>query len=151
MKGGDTFFVNKPIVIVSVKVTLFLQRFWLWISHLWWNSLLCFQDINLYCLAVVKSDDVSIIGREYYCPHWCFLFWLFCWWFGFSMSLVELDLVKFILFLKDLRWILYACEFFQVNFPFFVFLGKVGYFFFSFFWNNKFWSFIESRNRKNDR
>ncbi|XP_044470217.1 aspartyl protease family protein 1-like [Mangifera indica] len=41
MKGGDTFFVNKPIVIVSVK------------------------DINLYCLAVVKSDDVSIIGQNF--------------------------------------------------------------------------------------
>ncbi|KAJ0040225.1 hypothetical protein Pint_28568 [Pistacia integerrima] len=29
------------------------------------NSLFCFQDISLYCLALVKSDDVNIIGQNF--------------------------------------------------------------------------------------
>ncbi|WRX07598.1 Xylanase inhibitor [Theobroma cacao] len=41
MKGGDSFFVDDPIVVVSLK------------------------SGDLYCLGVVKSDDVNIIGQNF--------------------------------------------------------------------------------------
>ncbi|GLU19728.1 hypothetical protein SLE2022_359600 [Rubroshorea leprosula] len=41
MKGGDSFFVNDPIVVVSMK------------------------DVTAYCLAIVKSNDVNIIGQNF--------------------------------------------------------------------------------------
>ncbi|KAJ0098231.1 hypothetical protein Patl1_29165 [Pistacia atlantica] len=41
MKGGNPFYVNDPIVVVSA------------------------EDITLYCLGVVKSDDVNIIGQNF--------------------------------------------------------------------------------------
>ncbi|KAJ4714132.1 aspartyl protease family protein 1-like [Melia azedarach] len=41
MKGGDPFYVNDPIVIVVSK------------------------DLYLYCLGVVKSNDVNIIGQNF--------------------------------------------------------------------------------------
>ncbi|XP_044496005.1 aspartyl protease family protein 1-like [Mangifera indica] len=42
MKGGDPFYANDPIVLVSTS-----------------------DGINLYCLGVVKSDDVNIIGQNF--------------------------------------------------------------------------------------
>ncbi|RVW51543.1 Aspartyl protease family protein 1 [Vitis vinifera] len=45
MKGGDNFFVTDPIVIVSI------------------------QGGYVYCLGVVKSGDINIIGREYLQNH----------------------------------------------------------------------------------
>ncbi|KAH7566225.1 hypothetical protein ACOSP7_022604 [Xanthoceras sorbifolium] len=41
MKGGHQYLVNDPIVVVSS------------------------QDANLYCLAIVKSDNVNIIGQNF--------------------------------------------------------------------------------------
>lgn len=43
MKGGDPFVVNDPIVIVSLEP----------------------EGIYLYCLGVVKSDNVNIIGQNF--------------------------------------------------------------------------------------
>ncbi|KAK3224397.1 hypothetical protein Dsin_011422 [Dipteronia sinensis] len=43
MKGGHQFFVNDPIVVVGSPA----------------------RDVNLYCLAVVKSDSVNIIGQNF--------------------------------------------------------------------------------------
>ncbi|XVF59833.1 hypothetical protein PTKIN_Ptkin07bG0307200 [Pterospermum kingtungense] len=41
MKGGDPFFVNAPIVVTTL------------------------QGISVYCLGVVKSDSVNIIGQNF--------------------------------------------------------------------------------------
>ncbi|XP_031258790.1 aspartyl protease family protein 1-like, partial [Pistacia vera] len=41
MKGGNPYYVNDPIIIGSD------------------------EDISLYCLALVKSDDVNIIGQNF--------------------------------------------------------------------------------------
>ncbi|GKV45101.1 hypothetical protein SLEP1_g52222 [Rubroshorea leprosula] len=43
MQGGDTFYVNNPIVVLINEQ----------------------GEAVIYCLAIIKSDDVNIIGREF--------------------------------------------------------------------------------------
>jgi len=70
MKGGDDYYVMDPIALVLSKVGAENSFPILWypmILHL--LNLVSFCDMqnegNFLCLAIVKSNSVNIIGREY--------------------------------------------------------------------------------------
>lgn len=70
MEGGSQFNVTDPIVIVSIPVKFYLQcsdiLFMPSGLQLKFFNLIYLQgNANLYCLGVVKSGDVNIIGREF--------------------------------------------------------------------------------------
>lgn len=83
MKGGEKFLVNDPVLVISMDVRpcyLFLSPpFSGLVTKLNFlcnlTSITClsiyakvsfdFQSGDIYCLGVVKSEDVNIIGRKY--------------------------------------------------------------------------------------
>lgn len=65
MKGGSQFAVYDPIIVISTQV-LFNSRF-LFITSA--NDTNIFSPIDMqselvYCLAIVKSRELNIIGRK---------------------------------------------------------------------------------------
>lgn len=85
MKGGDKFYVTHPIELVSLQVRFARYRhaFFL-LLILYWSCLLEYTEVcshdsqngsYVYCLALVKSEDINIIGRKYlltqYSVHLC--------------------------------------------------------------------------------
>lgn len=68
MQGGSQFFVNSPIEMINLVDYVSARIFRCLVLCLCLILMLPFwidQGIYVYCLAIVKSDDVNIIGREY--------------------------------------------------------------------------------------
>lgn len=78
MEGGNRFFVTKPVEVFSVKVQLFtgFHHIYIYSStvfcfHCFFLSLFLIRNDHLqgggriFCLGVLKSGDVNIIGRKY--------------------------------------------------------------------------------------
>ena len=66
MEGGDQFYVTNPVVTVSLMVILCSMLF-LPVSRFCCNEL-CYPELqsgDFYCLGIVKSEVVNIIGRKY--------------------------------------------------------------------------------------
>lgn len=68
MKGGSQFAVYDPIIVISTQVLLCSYFFPSVICHfLRMVIILLANDLQselLYCLAVVKSAELNIIGRK---------------------------------------------------------------------------------------
>lgn len=67
MKGGSQFVVYDPIIVISTQVSLFLGYLVLLnnLQHLLnINPTNDLQNEIVYCLAVIKSAELSIIGRK---------------------------------------------------------------------------------------
>jgi hypothetical protein len=66
MGGGSRFTVYDPIIIISTQVAL--KSTYLTIVKLWGyihiTNMLLLQSELVYCLAVVKSAELNIIGRK---------------------------------------------------------------------------------------
>lgn len=69
MKGGSQFAVYDPVIVISTQVSFFFRYFVLLnnLQHLLLSMNLTndLQNEIVYCLAVVKSAELNIIGRKF--------------------------------------------------------------------------------------
>jgi hypothetical protein len=66
MGGGSRFTVYDPIIIISTQVALkstYLTNVKIW-GYIHITNMLLLQSELVYCLAVVKSAELNIIGRK---------------------------------------------------------------------------------------
>lgn len=84
MKGGDKFSLTDPVVIFSIQVRFVRYRHAFFPLLIFcWSCLLEYTEVRshvsqnggyVYCLALVKSEDINIIGRKYlFTQNWVYL------------------------------------------------------------------------------